>query len=202
MERSGARGKKWILWLALLLTLAALVIAMLLVLGGAGLSARYDVAEQVTAGYDPSSGAVLTMESDGTLTVRLTREDIYWYARRYGVLDAVQEKLSDGGASSMGFRLADSRLTVYTRCRTLGLLPLSYRAECGVSWDGSALVLNPERVWLGQRIPLPESRWPDLYETPLRLSLEGVTPTVIDAEQNALENKVLLALGEREAPRA
>ena len=185
MDRPGPRRKNWILWLGLTLSLAALVITALLLLGGDGLTARYDVAEEITAGYDPSAGPALTLEDDGTLTVRLTREDIYWYAQRYGVLDAIRQKLADDDASAMGFRLADSRLTVYTRCRVLGLLPLSYRAECAVSWDGSALQLSPERVWLGRRIALPERRWPDLYRTDMVLSLESVTAGVIDAYLDA-----------------
>ena len=65
MDRSGAPGKKWILWLGLLLAGAALGITALLLLGGSGLSARYDVAEDVTALYDPSAGAATTMEDDG-----------------------------------------------------------------------------------------------------------------------------------------
>lgn len=181
MDRTGARRKKWILWLGLPAALAVLAAAVLLLAGGAGLSARYDVPAEVTAGYDPSAGAETSLENDGTLTVRLTREDIYWYARRCGIMDAVEERLAGCGASSMGFRLADSRLTVYTRIRTLGLLPLSYRAECDVSWDGSALVVSPQRVWLGQRISLPESRWPELYGDELRLSMEDVTSTVVGA---------------------
>ena len=181
MTERASKRKKWILWLGLILALVLLGVTVLLLLGRSGLSARYDAADQVTAGYDPSAGAALTLADDGTLTVRLTREDIYWYAGRYGVLDLVEERLAAAGADAMGFRLSDSRLTVYARCRTLGLLPLAYKATCSVRWDGSALVLTPERVWLGQRISLPEQRWPTLFSQALRLPMESVSPTVFDA---------------------
>ena len=181
MERTPGLRKKWILWLGAAVLVLALAVTVLLLLGGAGLSARYDAPEKVTAGYDPSAGAALTMEGDGTLTVRLNREDIYWYAGRYGVLSAIQDRLAACGASAMGFRLNDARLTVYARCRTLGLLPLSYKAVCDAAWDGEALVLTTEQVWLGQRISLPAGRWPSLFAEPLRLSLESVSSTVFDA---------------------
>ena len=181
MERTAAGQKKWIWWLCAVPVLAVLGITVLLLVGGSGLSARYDDISEVLAGYDPSAGAALTLESDGTLTVRLTREDIYWYATRYGILDAVEEKLSACDAPAMGFRVSDSRLTVYARCRSMGLLPLSYRAECAAAWEDGALVLQPEQVWLGQRIQLSRSRWPELFETELRLSLERATSTVFDA---------------------
>ena len=179
MERSPANRKKWILHLILALAAMMLIAAVLLLLGGAGLSDRYDVEAEILSGYDPSAGAALTMEPDGTLTVRMTRPDIYWYGQRYGVLDEVYRKLEAADAAAMGFRIADGRLTVYARCRTVGL-PLSYRAVCAVGWEDGALVLAPEKVWLGRRISLPKSRWPDLFEEPLRLSLDSLGASVTD----------------------
>ena len=179
MERSPAKRKKWILRLILALAAMMLIAAVLLLLGGAGLSDRYDVEAEILSGYDPSAGSALTMEPDGTLTVRMTRPDIYWYGQRYGVLDEVYRKLEAADAAAMGFRIADGRLTVYARCRTVGL-PLSYRAVCAVGWEDGALVLAPEKVWLGRRISLPKSRWPDLFEEPLRLSLDSLGASVTD----------------------
>ena len=180
MERSPANRKKWILRLIPVLAAAALIAAALLLIGGAGLSDRYDKETEILSGYDPSAGAALTMESDGTLTVRLTRPDIYWYGQRYGILDQVHRRLEEAEAEAMGFRIADGRLTVYARCRTVGL-PLSYRAACAVSWQDGALVLTPEKVWIGRNLSLPKSRWPDLFEEPLRLSLDSMDASVTDA---------------------
>ncbi len=181
MERSPAKRKNWILVLILLLAGIVLVAAVLTLAGGAGLSARYDVAEEVITGYDPSAGAALTMECDGTLTLRLNRADIYWYAGRYGVLEEVRSRLAAAGTPDVGFRLSDGQLTVYARCRTLGLLRLSYRAQCDVSWQDGALVISPRKVWLGRSFSLPRSRWPSIFSGDLHISLEKVTSSVLDA---------------------
>ena len=178
MERSPAKRKKWILLLILPAALA-IIAAVLLLAGGSGLSDRYDVEADILSGYDPSAGAGLVMEADGTLTVRLNRADIYWYAQRYGILDEVHARLEEAGAAAMGFRIADGRLTVYARCRTFGL-PLSYRAVCAAGWENGVLVLSPEKVWMGRGIFLPASRWPELFEVPLRLSLDSLEASVID----------------------
>ena len=118
MPHSPSKGKKWII--AVLIVVCAIVLAgaALLILGGRGLSARYDDAAALLSEYDGSQTPARSVRDDGSVALRLTREDLYWYARRYGLLDDIRADLSRLGIDSAGFRLSDGKLTVYALYKT------------------------------------------------------------------------------------
>ncbi len=187
MERSRKNRKKWIWLAAVPAALIVLAAAALLLVGGAGLSARYDDAEAILAAYDSSPAPSLSAGEDGSVRLRLTREDVYWYARKYGLLDAVRAELDAAGVSAGGFRIAGGQLTGYARCRTLGLLPLSYKAALEVRWE-DALVVSAGSVTLGRSISLPRSRWPEVFRKDFVIPADDLTPLLTDAyiEDDAL----------------
>lgn len=166
-------GKNRIWWL-LPLVLLVLLAAALIVLGGGGLSARFDDPEAILAAYDPASFEGAVLERDGTVTLRLGKEDLYWFGEKYGLLPELRSSLTERGwTGQAGFRLADGRIFAYFRHRVLGLLPVTYRAELEVSPDRAAgeLVLRMADVRLGSRLPLPAKLRPRVFSTPLRVSL-------------------------------
>ena len=162
MVRSPWKGKKWILVLGIALGVLLAAGAMLLILGGRGLSARYDDAAALLAEYDSSQSPALTQQPDGSVLVRLTREDLYWYARKYGLLSAVRQDLADAGVTEAGFRLSDGKLTVFVHYRAWGFLPLAYQASAALSWD-NGLVLRTEKLSFGNHLTIPRSRWPEIF---------------------------------------
>lgn len=180
MPHSPFKGKKWII--AVLIVVCAIVLAgaALLILGGRGLSARYDDAAALLSEYDGSQTPARSVRDDGSVALRLTREDLYWYARRYGLLDDIRADLSRLGIDSAGFRLSDGKLTVYALYKTWGFLPLSYRASVALSWD-NGLVLQTEKLSFGNHLTIPRSRWPEVFSRPYVIPVLSVSPRVKDA---------------------
>ena len=108
-----ANGKKWIWAIAIVLFVLAAAAAALLIVGGGGLSARYDEAAALLTGYDSTQTPAAIPAGDGTTEIRMTRDDLYFYARRYGLLTEIREDLAAAGITAAGFRLSDGQLTVY-----------------------------------------------------------------------------------------
>ena len=182
METSRNNRKKWIIRTAALAAAAVLlVLALLLLAGRQGLSARFDDPREILAEYDESAFPALSLEADGTASVRLTRNDLYSYASRAGLLDTLTEALSQRGCSDAGVRISDGVFSVYARCRSLRLLRLTYKAQLGVTWQAGQLVFTPEKVWLGSALVLPESRWPELFSRPLAVDPGEVGRSILDA---------------------
>ena len=192
MARSPWKGKKWILVLGIALGVLLAAGALLLILGGRGLSARYDDAAALLAEYDSSQSPALTQQPDGSVLVRLTREDLYWYARKYGLLSAVRQDLADAGVTEAGFRLSDGKLTVFVHYRAWGFLPLAYQASAALSWD-NGLVLRTEKLSFGNHLTIPRSRWPEIFSRPYTIGAEKISPLVKDAY---LEGDALLLVHE------
>ena len=177
MASSRKKGKKWI-WIPVLVLVAALAVgAVLLVVGGRGLSARYDDAEALLRDYDSAQTPAVTPAEDGGVTLRLTREDLYWYARRYGLLEDVRRDLADAGISAAGFRLSDGRLTVFARYTTWGILPLHYQASIVLEWDGG-LRFRTEKLSFGNHMTIPRSRWPEVFSRTYAIPGEKISPLV------------------------
>ena len=176
------RRKKWIWWLLGVLGAAVLLFAALWLLGSAGSSARYDSAENILADYDGVLGTYV-IEPDGAITVRLDREDLYYIASRYGLLEPIREGIrARAGKADVGFRISDGKITVYSRTRLLGFLPVSFRGdmEMHLEKETDELVLRAEKVRLGGHINLPRRLWPALMEAETRLPLESVTREIVD----------------------
>jgi len=190
VDNAPPRRKKWIWWLLGVLFAAALLFAALYLLGSGGASARYDTAESVLADYDGVPGAYV-IEPDGAITVRLDRQDLYYIASRYGLLEPIRAGIRERtGRADTGFRISDGRITVYTRSRLLGFLPVSFRADMDMRLEKGPdqLVLWAERVRLGGHVNLPRRLWPALLEEEIRLPLESVSREIIGvaAEGEAL----------------
>ena len=180
MAPSPTKGKKWMIALLAALFVVLAVGAVLMILGGRGLSARYDDAEAMLRDYDSSQTPALSAQEDGSVHLRLTREDLYWYARRYGLLDDLRRQLAEAGVTAAGFRLSDGRLTVYARYRTWGFLPLSYQASASLTWE-DGLVLRTEKLSFGNHMTIPRSRWPEIFSRPFRIPADRISPLVRDA---------------------
>lgn len=189
MEHSAAERKIWII-VAAAIALLFIAAAALLLIGGAGLSGRYYDAGSVLSAYDASAVPAVASEGDGRISVRLNREDIYWYADRYGLLDDFAREMESRGVSAGGFRISDGKLTAYARSRWLGLFPLSYRASMTLHWD-DGLVLTAESVTLGRGVTLPESRWPALFREAWTIPLGRLSSGIIGAR---LEGDALILL--------
>ena len=180
MTSSRSGGKKWIVAVLLVLAAVLAVGAALLIVGGRGLSARYDDISALLISYDIAKAPALTVEGDGVVRIRLTREDIYWYARRYGLLADIRRELKDSGVDSAGFRIADGKLTVFARYRTWGFLPLSYQSSAALGWDGG-IALQTEKLSFGNHLTIPRSRWPERFARPYVIGAERISPLVRDA---------------------
>jgi|GEM_PF-966677 len=198
MEKTRPGRKKWIIRAAILAAAAALVIlALLLLAGGRGLTARFDNADEILADYDSASFPTLSLDPDGTAVLRLARNDLYYFARSAGVLDTLREALAQRGCTGVGLRLADGSAMVYARCRTLGFLPLIYRARVSMTWQDGQLVFTPEKVWLGSALSLSENRRPELFRSELRVDPGPVAESVLGAAVRADALEVRLSgLGE------
>lgn len=188
MERPRSNTKRWIAALIALSAVLLLAAAALLLIGGAGLSGRYYDAAAILAGRDESAAPAVVSEGDGRIGVRMNRDDVYWYADRYGLLGELAEDMAQRGVSAGGFRISDGKLTVYARCRVLGGLPLSFRSVMALRWE-DALVLTAESVTLGRGVSLPESRWPALFREEWTIPLERISPYIVGAR---LEGEALV----------
>ena len=180
MSSSPSKGKKWITVLVIVIALLLAAGAVLLVLGSRGLSARYDDAAELLADYDGSQTPSRSVQEDGSVLLRLTREDLYWYARKYGLLEQIRRDLAEAGVTAAGFRLSDGKLTVFARYRTWGFLPLSYQASVALTWE-NGLVLRTEKLSFGNHLNIPRSRWPDIFSRPYVIPAADVSPLVRDA---------------------
>lgn len=171
MEQKPWRKKIWI-WLAAALILTPLaLLAGVYLLGTTGVSTRYDDTQALLASYDPGDFKGGTLLEDGTASVRLTRKDLYWFARRYGLLDQMEKKIAASGISRWGVRLAQGQLISYLRTHVLGFLPVTFRAEMTLSLEDGDVVLRTEAVHLGRYLPIPKALWPQSLRAPLRFSL-------------------------------
>ncbi len=198
MEAPRPNRKKWIFSVAALAGAAALLLlALLLLAGGRGLSARFDDPEELLSSYDPAAFPALTLEPDGAALVRLSKDDLYYYARSAGLLEPLAEELAQRGCTDAGVRFGEGGATVYARCRTFRFLTLTYKARCAVAWQNGRLTLAPEKVWLGNALVLPEKRWPELFRRELGADPGPVGKSVLEAavKGESLEIR-LLGLGE------
>ena len=190
VENAPPRRKKWIWWLLGALGAAVLLCAVLDLLGSAGSSARYDTAESVLADFDGSLGSFV-IEPTGEITARFDREDLYYIASRYGLLEQLRGGIRQrAGRADVGFRITDGKLFVYSRHRALGFLPVSFRAEMALRLETETdeLVLRAENVRLGGHIRLSRRLWPSLLKEEIRLPLAGVSRGITGA---ALEGEAL-----------
>ena len=180
MTASPSRGKKWIIALLIALGLALTAAAALLVLGSKGLSARYDDAGALLSDYDRAQTPAVTALEDGGAEVRLTREDLYWYARKYGLLGELRRELAEAGITAAGFRISDGKLTIFARYRTWGFLPLSYQAAASLSWE-DGLVVRTEKLSFGNHMTIPRGRWPEVFARPFTIPASKISPLVRNA---------------------
>ncbi len=193
MERP-THGKKWIWWVLVPVLALALLISAVLILGSGGVSARYDDAEKILFAYDPAAYDGVELQPDGSVTLRLGKEDLYWFGEKYGVLPRLRQEIAEqGGKGNTGFRISGGSLTVYHRVRLLGLIPVSCRAEMELtlSPDGSEVVLRAKKVSLGRRLPLPERFWPELFENGLTVPMSwagrGIRSVALEGDEIVIE---------------
>ena len=177
---SSSGRKKWIT--ALLIALAAVTAAgaVLLIVGRRGLSALYDDAAALLSDYGQEHAPSRTVREDGSVLLRLTREDLYWYAGKYGLLEEIRRDLADAGITAAGFRLSDGNLTVFAQHRTWGFLPLSYRASASLTWE-DGLALRTEKLSFGNHLTIPRGRWPEVFSRPYVIPASAISPLVRDA---------------------
>ena len=156
MEPTQKKKKRWLLWVLVPLALLALgALTLVFVLGNSGVSGRYDDPEAILAQYERDGFASLIRQKDGTATLTLEKEDLYYLADQYDICRTLREALeADGDLMRYGFRLQDGKVNLYLLRRTIGRLPLTYRAVFVPRSEGSALVFSPEDVVMGTRIRL------------------------------------------------
>ena len=188
MDQPRSRVKKWI-WIPVgLLAALLLLLGILYLVGNGGLSARYDDPRAIVAAYDPGAFDGAELHPDGTVTVRLTRDDLYWFANRYGLQNGVRDTLASNAITGGGLRLSNSRAIIYLRTRILGFLPVTCRTVMDVTLDpdGRALLLRTENVHLGRYLPLIEQTWPSLLRSelsvPLGIYADSIRSVRLDAD--------------------
>ncbi len=176
MEDPPKKKHRWLLWLILpLLLIAGGAAALVFLLGNSGLSARYDDIDSILAGYDRSGFASFTRNRDGTASLHLEKEDLYYLLKNRALCPELEEALaSDSELRRFGVRLQDGELRVYLSRKGPAGIPLSYKVGVRTLREGRALILRPESVVLGTRIRLPESRWPEPLRQEYRLDLSGL----------------------------
>ena len=174
MEEARPRKKRrWIWWLivpAAVLILGTL--ALILLLGNSGLSARYDNGAAIRAAYDPKSVPAVTILPDGSGELRLDKEDLYWLGDTLGLSNQIRDRLgADPELTAAGFRISEGKAVIYLGRKIWKLPTLSYRGEAELLLDNGALVLHTERVRLGARLYPKEKYWPELFRQDIRLEL-------------------------------
>ncbi len=167
------KTRKWSAkWLILLipLVIVLLLAAGLLILGAAGASDRYDDVEAILETYD---GVVeRTYEPDGTAAVWLDKADIYAFLRESGLsAELAETRLKENSVLGLGFRVSEGKVLVNTRQKILRYFPMSFRAVCELSTEGTEAVLRTVKVVAGSRRTLKEERWPALFREELRIDL-------------------------------
>ena len=175
MEEAKPRKKRRIWWLlvpAAVLILGAL--ALILLLGNSGLSARYDNGDAIRAAYDAKSIPSVTIFPDGSGELRVDKEDLYWLGDTLGLADQIRQRLGkDPNVTAAGFRISEGRVVIYLGRQIWRLPTLSYRGEADLSLEDGALVLRTDRVRLGARLYPKERFWPELFREDIRLDLRA-----------------------------
>ena len=189
------KTRKWSAkWLILLIPLAVVLLpaAGLLIMGAAGASDRYDDFDAILAEHDDISerkywsdgkGAVWwdmgdisalrrTYEPDGSAAVWLDKGDVYAFLRDSGIGAELKEKRLDAnGVLGFGFRISEGKILVNERQKILRFFPMSFRATCELTTEGTEAVLRTVKVVAGSRKTLKEERWPALFREELRIDL-------------------------------
>ena len=125
---------------------------------------RYDDVEKILAQYDEDDFRGVTIAPDGSLSVKLEKNDIYWYASEYGILDRFEQRLDDMAKTSgwmvkrYGFRVEDDRLVLHLYASRR--LPAYYRVVYDVECQGTVMTLRPVEVAISGYLDLPMERWP------------------------------------------
>lgn len=176
MKQQKRPVKKWIWWVIVpLAVLAGALVAYILLLGDAGASARYDDAETLLAGYTPENFRGVTVEADGTATIRLEKADLYRYAEDFGLRQEIRDYLNARSGmenARFGFRIVDGRVVIYISARVGTLIPVAYRAVLADMSSGTELRLRAEKVTFGSSMALSEKHWPELFRSDLALELD------------------------------
>lgn len=145
--------------------LAAITAAVILRYVDGPPSSRFDDVEEILAEYQQEDLRGVSIAADGGLTVRLEKEDLYWYANDYGILSRFQEYISQlpsgWQVKKYGFHIEDGGLTIYVTARQ-GLFPVTFRADYAAVCQGTVMYLHPIEVSAGGYAELDEDRWPDM----------------------------------------
>ncbi|MBE6970458.1 MAG: hypothetical protein E7442_10130, partial [Ruminococcaceae bacterium] len=129
-------------------------------------SKRYDDVEKILSQYDAEDFRGVSIAEDGALSVKLEKNDIYWYAAEYGIFDRFEQHLTELSATSgweirrYGFHMDDDQLVLqlYAAKR----LPAYFRVVYDVECQGTVMNLHPAEVAISGYLELPPERWPSL----------------------------------------
>ena len=127
---------------------------------------RYDDVEKILAQYHEDDFRGATIAPDGTLSVKLEKNDIYWYASEYGILDRFEQRLDDLAKTSgwmvknYGIHMQDEQLVLHLYASRR--LPAYYRIVFDVECHGTVMTLEPTEVAISGYLDLPRERWPSL----------------------------------------
>jgi len=168
------RRRIW--WLILPLAVLALgAVSLIFLVGNSGLAARYDDPEAILSDYDREGYASLTLHNDGSASLRLEKEDLWYLAEEKDLGRELRETVeADETIRRFGFRLHEGKVQLFVSREILGFLPISFRGALNAVQEGRELVLRTEQVVLGTRIVLPEQRWPELFQREYRLDLSAL----------------------------
>ena len=132
-------------------------------------SKRYDDVEKILAQYDEDDFRGVTIDPDGTLSIKLAKNDIYWYASEYGILDRFEQHLDDMAKTSgwmvndYGFHVQEQQVVLHMNASRR--LPAYYRVVLDVACHGTVMTLTPVEVAISGYMELPRERWPSLLPT-------------------------------------
>lgn len=129
-------------------------------------SKRYDEVSEILAEYDPVDFRGVTIAADGSLQVRLEKDDIYWYASEYGILQRFEQRLDALADTSgweirrYGFHIEDDQVILHLFAARR--LPAYFRVVFDVECQGTVLYLQPEEVAISGYLELDPRHWPSL----------------------------------------
>ena len=129
-------------------------------------SKRYDDVEKILSQYDPESFRGAAVAADGSLRVELEKNDLYWYASEFGILDRFEQRLEDFAAASgweirrYGFQMEGEQLVLHLYAARR--LPAYFRVVYDIDCQGTVMNLRPTEVAISGYMELPEERWPTL----------------------------------------
>lgn len=162
MAKWHRKNRRWIPWVTIPVGACVLVV-LILILAGRSARDRTDDIPSLLEAYEPENFTGLHMGADGSVELRLKKNDIYWFVTEYGLLKNIEEDYGlriSSGQDRFGFRINDGEVRLYVLREKAGFIPVSYEIRTSCASVGTVLTLTVREVILDNAVSMPENWWP------------------------------------------